>query len=229
MTITSVASFDVRLSRRAWEFAKTNAPKIDAHWSVRVREQPKLFDGEVLMLAQWSLSQGHFVGECIKADFKSFLYWREHAAPDPGVVDFFAAAALHSSEGWLILGRSSPGMSNAGTVYPPSGSLDADVAEDIPIDLDRSIIREVFEETGIELRRTELGASIIINAPPQLIVIRPVYLGLPASEIVSGIDAHLRASPEGEIAEVVIVRGRADIQSAMPPFTADYIRYAFQA
>jgi 8-oxo-dGTP pyrophosphatase MutT (NUDIX family) len=230
VSITPLASIDARLTRRTWEFSRANARRIDAHWADRTARQPSLFNGDVLLLEHWVVRDGHFSGECIRTDFKSFLYWREHDAPDREVFDFFAAGALHSREGWLILGHAGPTTSNAGKIYPPSGSLHADdQLGNGEIDLDGSIIREIHEETGIQITRAQLGPLLLIEARPQVVIVRPVAIARPAAEIVKQIGDHLRASSSAELAEVVVVRGREDIRTdVMPPFTVAYVEHAFQ-
>jgi 8-oxo-dGTP pyrophosphatase MutT (NUDIX family) len=225
--ITSLASADARLTRRSWGFASVQIGAIDAYWDRRTAEQPRLFNGAVLILDRWIVRHGHFSGECITTDFKSFLYWREHDAPDHEVFDFFATGALHTSEGWLILGRAGAAMSNAGKVYPPSGSLHADQFGHI--DLDESIVREIREETGIEVTRAQLGSMLLIEACPQIVIVRPIKTGRPSAEIVAKIEGYLRSNPSSELSNVVVVRGLADIQAGvMPPFTIAYIEHAFQ-
>lgn len=227
VNVTNLKSAEVRLSHEAWEFEAAYADKIDTYWAYRCEQQPTLFNGEVLMLRYWSLQSGRFSGQCIKADYKSFLYWREHNAPDPSVVDFFATAALYSREGWLILGRSGTDMSNAGEIYPPCGSLQlGEFGRDL--DLDASIVREVHEETGIEIDSSQLGPPVLIEAFPQLVLIRPANLEITASEIVHRIDRHLRSTATRELDGSVVVKDRSAIQEAMPPFTIAYIRYVFR-
>jgi 8-oxo-dGTP pyrophosphatase MutT (NUDIX family) len=223
-----IAAADIRLSDEPWAFARRHAGAIAAHWARRTSEQSALFNGEVVLLRRWSLRDGRFSGECIRADFKSFLYWREHDYPDSTVFDFFAAAALHSGEGWLILGRSGSAMSNAGKIYPPCGSLQLDDLDGNCFDLERSVIREVHEETGITLAPRQLGPALLIQAEPQIVVVRPVRLDRSAADIVAAISRHLRNASHRELAEIVMVKGADDIEARdMPPFTAAYIRYAF--
>src|SRR5581483_4188672 len=186
-------------------------------------ELPALFNGEVVLLRRWSITHGRCRGACIRTDFKSFLYWRDQLYPDPSVFDFVPAAALHSREGWLILGRSAPGMSNAGSIYPLCGTLHPDDFEEGRLDLEGPMMRELEEEAGIVLSRNQLGAAILVDASPVVAIIRPVVLDLPAAEIVRAISGHVERVAYRELADVVVVRSRADIRvDAMPPFTVRY-------
>jgi 8-oxo-dGTP pyrophosphatase MutT (NUDIX family) len=219
---------EVSLSDRNWQFSQKGAVEIEAYWQRRTTEQPKLFNGDILLLDSWSLLEGGFHGECLTTDYKSFLYWREHDKPDCTVTDFFPAAALHSQEGWLILGRMGPDHSSAGLIYPPCGSLHPDDIVEGKIDLDGNILREIKEETGLTLPRTELRPPILIFDGSRLAYMRPIKLERSATEIVNEIESYLARAIEPELSEIIIVKGRADIvEAVMPSFTVAYIEHAF--
>ena len=221
-------SIDVRLVSGSWDFASAHAREIDVYWTKRTAEQRGLFNGSVVMLKHWAVEERRFSGECFETDFKSFLYWREHGAPDPHVYDFFGVGPIHSAEGWLLLGRAGPAMSNAGAVYPPSGSIDLSEAERGAVDVDASIIREILEETGLELTRSQLGQPFLITAPPQIAIIRPISLHLSAARLVRHIAAHLERKQAAEICELILVRCLEDIdRNRMPPFVQQYITAVF--
>jgi 8-oxo-dGTP pyrophosphatase MutT (NUDIX family) len=226
--VAPLASAAAHIGPRTWAFAGQHAGAIDAHWRRRCRAQPKLFNGDVLLLDTWSLAGGHFCGSCVKSDFKSYLYWREHGAPDATVRDLCVTAALHSQEGWLILGRSAPDMSNAGAVYPFCGTLHPDDDTGGGIDLEGAMLREVEEETGLVLARGDLGPLLLVDTPPKLSLMRPITVPRPAQALVGDIDRFLQASAAPELSGTVIVKGVQDIDAAqMPPFVKAYIEHAF--
>lgn len=225
--IIPVARVEVRLVPGEWEFARRNSGSIDAHWQDRTRRQPQLYNGEYFMLSRWRLDGDVFAGECIQTDFKSFLYWRDHDAPDRSIHDFFPAAALHTSEGWLVLGRTGPLTSNPGLAYPPLGSPEPADVHDGRFDVDATILRETREETGIAVTRDALGPPLLIVDPPRMVVFRPVRLNRPAQAVVAEIAAFLAATPAPELSGTVLVRSIGDIDAArMPPYTIAYIRHA---
>jgi hypothetical protein len=218
----------VRLANRLWNFAAQRASAIQAHWEQRKLHRPELFDGDILLLYEWSLRDGCFRGQCLQTDFKSFLYWRDHNTADPTVFDFFPAGALHSQEGWLILGRSGPTMSNPCCVYPPCGSLQPSDCRDELIDLDGAILREINEETGLSFSAADLGPALLIGAAPQIVIVRPILIRRSARQIVEEIESFLRINEKPEISETIVVRSRSDIDSQfMPPFTTAYIEHAY--
>jgi hypothetical protein len=226
--IVPIVRAELCVSEPGWEFARTHAAEIDAYWRLRKAEQPKLFNGEVLMLHTWSLADGCFRAECLTTDFKSLLYWRENGAPDGAVLDFFGAPALHSREGWLIVGRMGPDHSIAGSIYFPCGTLHPTDVVRQTIDLDGGILRELNEETGLAFSPAQLGAPLLIFDCHRLAFIRPIHSARAAAEIVRDIEAHLARTPEPELSDVVVVKGRGDIDTAhMPPFVVAYIESAF--
>ena len=225
--IVQIDGADVSLSDRNWPFAQSHAPAIGTHWRRRTRENPKLFNGEVLLLDSWSLTGATFRGTCLITDYASFLYWREHDTLDRSVTNLFAAAALHSLEGWLIVGRMGPHHSSAGLVHPPCGSLQPEDIRQGTVDLDGNIVREIEEETGLAILPAQMSAPILIFDGFRLAYMRPVRLPWPAGTIVDDIENHLAATPEPELAEILVVRNRADIDAAMPSFAVAYITHAF--
>ena len=83
--------------------------------------------------------------------FSQFLRWRDVGFPDRSVYNCFAMPALRSGDGAFLLGEMGPSHSCAGQLYFPAGTPDrADVVGD-RVDLDGSVLRELFEETGIHV------------------------------------------------------------------------------
>ncbi|MBN8910869.1 MAG: NUDIX hydrolase [Rhizobiales bacterium] len=144
-----VPSVDLRVTDGGWAFADRHRGEIEAHWARRVREAPGFFNGPVFMMDAYSVSaHGHLSASFIRSDFRSFLYWRETGFRDDRIMDGFGSALIRSADGRVLLGRQSAGNLNSGLCYPPSGFIDVrDVRPDGLIDIDRSVAREVAEET----------------------------------------------------------------------------------
>jgi hypothetical protein len=228
--IMSVTETEISLSDHCWSFVQVHATQIEAYWHRRTAEQPKLFNGDILLLHNWSCVSGRFRGQCLITEFKSFLYWRDHKRPDGAVTDFFPAAALHSQEDWLLVGRMGHDHSSPGRIYLPCGALHTDDVYDGKVDLDGNILREIREETGLALDRTELGPPILIlDGAERLVYVRPVKLQRPAVQIVKEIQSYLGHATEPELSEIIVVKGVADISETMPSFTVAYIEQAFAA
>lgn len=137
-------------SKRAWDFARSQADQIDAHWKLRVAANPAFFNGRIYMLADYRITGDTLAGELMEVEFKQFLYWKENGFPDKAVFDVFGSGLIRSREGAVLLGRQRSGNLNEGWVYLPGGFIDPrDADADGRIDIRASVLREVQEETGL--------------------------------------------------------------------------------
>ena len=220
----------VTLTAKTWPFASDHAPDINAHWLRRTSEQPGLYDGVVLLLYNWSLSDGRFTGECLKADFKSFLFWREHGSPDPSVFDFFACGAVHSREGWIMVGCAGAQTAYPGAIFPPCGSLHPDDVSGTQIDLDASMLRELKEETGLSPSLADVRPPALILDRQRIVYLRPIMLARSANEIAKEVRSYLASVDEPELADIRFVRGLEDIdEAAMSRWALKYVREVWSA
>ena len=226
--MTHVADHTVRVEHclltavdQPWPFALERAAEIEAHWLQRSAENPKFFNGRLRMLSSYALAGDTLTGECLETDFKQFLYWRETGEPDAGVTDVFASALIWSSDGYLLLGRQTPGNINAGLTYLPGGFIDPrDVGGDGQIDIAASSEREVAEETG-------LGPDVLTRQPGfllgfcgnQLSIAVEYCCALTADATRERARAHLAQDRDPELADVVLVRQHSDLAGvAMPAY-----------
>lgn len=220
ITIIPIASCTFSLTKKPWDFADRNARAIDMHWEKASAERPKLFNGIIHLLASWQVSEGKLSGTFLRTDFKSFLYWRETGYGDAGVKDAFGSSLICSADGAVLLGRQTEGNMNAGLAYPPSGMIDVDDVGPNGIDIDTNVARELGEECG-------LGPSELDRVPGYLVAFAGPLVAI-AIEWRSKLDAealrarmlkHVRSQHAPELADVVIVRGRGEIDAVgAPPY-----------
>lgn len=137
-------------STRGWDFARSQADQIDAHWKLRVASNPPFFNGRIYMLADYRINGDTFSGELMEVEFKQFLYWKDNGCPDKAVFDVFGSGLIRSREGAVLLGRQRSGNLNEGLVYLPGGFIDPrDADAEGYVDIRASVLREVQEETGL--------------------------------------------------------------------------------
>lgn len=229
-TSVRVLSCALALSAEPWSYAGRHREAIAAYWE-RVRaERPKLFDGPVHVLTAHALDGGSLTGTFARTDFKSFLYWREHGAPGP-TADGFGSSLVRSSDGCVLLGRQVEGHLNGGFAYPPSGLIDPADAVGGSIDIDRSIARELAEETGLTRAELERRPGYIVTFAASMISIAIEWQSaLSAKALRERILAHVARQPEPELADVVIVRDLAEIDDpTILPYARAKLRLALSA
>jgi 8-oxo-dGTP pyrophosphatase MutT (NUDIX family) len=201
--------FDLRLTADQWAFAAANRRDIDGHWRQETARNPHLFNGKVLLAHRSGFRpDGTFYGDHVAVDFDAFLAWRDWGFDAGSGRNIFGAALIRPLEGDFIMGRMAAHTSNAGRIYPPSGTLDlGDVASDGSIDIEASMRRELFEETGLVASTLIEGdAYIIIEDVARICVARIFHTAKPAAETLAQIRAGIAADPDAELDDAVHVR-----------------------
>ncbi len=213
-----------------WEFARARRAEIDRHFARRLRAQPELWNGRVLLLRGYAVRDGVLRGSSFEADYASFLAWRDWDFADAGVFNVFAAAALQSADGAYLVGVMAPSTANAGMVYFPSGTPDPeDVTADGALDLGGSVIRELLEETGLDAGLFEAEPGWTLVRDRGVVALLKCFAAREnAVELRARILRQLADEPRPEFCDIRIVRGRDDLDPAMPPFLIAYFEWAWR-
>jgi hypothetical protein len=115
---------------------------------------------------------------------------------------------------------------NAGQLYPPSGSLEPrDVLSDGTIDLAGSLAAELQEEAGLEVKAAREGAKLAIFDGQRLAVVQALHFPQSFAEIDEGFRAHVAAEERPELVSLVAIRNASQIDSRMPGFAQEIVRY----
>ncbi len=210
-----------------WAFARTRRAEIDQHFA-RVRlHKPSLWNGRVLLMHEYRIEGATLQGSFFETDFASFMAWRDWGMQEHGATNGFALAALRGSDGGYVMGVMGAQTMNAGRIYFPGGTPDpSDVSGD-RVDLDGSVRREVVEETGLDLSLLDIAPGwLCLPAGAQIALLKPMQARVPAQELCAQIAANLARQTDPELANVVVVRGAADISEAMPHFIRTFLRHA---
>jgi hypothetical protein len=224
ITIRPIERLELAFAPRPWAFAIERRTEIDAYFAACQRAQPTLWNGRVLLLYEHTIEGDIFRGRCLETDFASFLAWRDWGFPDTAITNFFAMGALRAADGALLLGVMGPHTTNAGRIYFPSGTPDPDDVVGAAVDLERSLWREVAEETG--LGRADLDAMlgwIAVHAGPRIALIKPMRAFVDTDALRARILAHLARHPQPELSDIHLVRGPADLDTRMPEFVTAYL------
>jgi hypothetical protein len=222
--IHRVTALDLPVRPFAWPFAQARRDEIDVHFAEKQRERPKLWNGRVLIGRNPEFSESRFSADYFEVDFASFLAWRDWGFPDRGVFNGFGMGALRSSDGAFVLGEMAQHTANAGRIYFPSGTPDPDDVRDGAVDVAGSVVREIFEETG--LAKQDYTAEphwdcVVVGAAIAMIRLLNVDMG--GEALRARINANLARQHHPELSAVHLVRSRADFTAAMPRFVTAFL------
>ncbi|MBN9048617.1 MAG: NUDIX hydrolase [Rhizobiales bacterium] len=227
--VDAVRALDIALGDVPWRFEREKNETIAAHFARLRKSKPALWNGPVLLFRDCVLVDGVFRAEAFRTDYASFLAWldgldggTETAA---GVRNCFACPVVKSSDGAFLLGVMAPHTANAGQVYFPCGTPDFDDLVDGRVDLDSSVARELREETG--LLTADLAPApgwIVVSDGPYVALLRRFRSALSSDALRDNVRATLQAEPNPELSDIVMVRDRAGITNAMPPFVQEFLR-----
>jgi len=211
---------------RGWPFADERRAEIDAHFAQLQRSKPGLWNGQVLLLHEHTLTARVLRGSFLATDYASFLAWRDWDFPDAAIRNCFAMAALRAADGGFLLGVMNAHTANAGRIYFPGGTPDLDDVVDGRVDLAGSICRELKEETGLDTAEfsAEPGWYAVIGGA-RIALIKILRAKDGAETLGERILAHLSREPQPELADIRVVRGPDDLDPMMPAFVPAFLRH----
>jgi 8-oxo-dGTP pyrophosphatase MutT (NUDIX family) len=222
--IHRVTTLDLGFQPRPWPFADARRADIDAHFAIRQREKPELWNGRIL-LARNPVFNGERFSACyFEVDFASFLAWRDWGFPDRDVFNGFGMGALRASDGAFVLGEMGRHTANAGRIYFPSGTPDLDDLSDGAVDISGSVGREVEEETGLtsaDYRAGPYWDCVVSGAA--IAMIRILDVDISGEALRARIEANLARQRQPELSAIHLVREISDLTAAMPRFVTAFI------
>lgn len=228
-TIIPVERLELALAPRPWRFAEERRAGIDAHFARLRRANPALWNGQVLMLHNYSISETAFRGGYLVTDFASMLAWRHWGFPDADVKNCFAMGALRASDGAFVLGVMAANTANAGWIYFPAGVPDLSDVHGTRVDLAANLAREMHEETG--LRSCDYNADpgwTTVLAGARVAQIKVLRSAQTACALRARLLSHMRSQAHPELADVRIVRSPADFDRMMPPYVTAFLRHVWE-
>src|SRR4029453_647381 len=230
MVIHRVSALDLVVEAGGWPFAETRRTEIAAHFAVKQREKPALWNGRVLLGRNPVFAGDRLSASYFETDFASFLAWRDWGFPDPSVFNGFGMGALRCADGAFVLGEMGQHTSNAGRIYFPSGTPDLDDIRDGMLDISGSVTRELEEETG--LRPGEYQSEPdwhCIYTGPVVAMIRLLRLDMTGDALRERIERSLASQQQPELSAIHLVRRAQDLNPAMPRFVTAFVEAQFAA
>ena len=216
-TIHRVAELDLRLTSRPWLFADQRREEIEAHFSHKLAEKPKLWNGRILMAREPVIRDNRLSADYFETDFASFLAWRDWGYPDTEVFNGFGMGALRGSDGAFVLGEMADHTANAGRIYFPAGTPDLGDISGVSVDIAGSVVREVEEETGLtpqDYRAAEHWDCVMTGTV--VAMMRILQATVPGEALREKIEANLALQISPELSAIHLVRHSGDLTAAMP-------------
>ena len=228
IAIHRVMTLDLSFQPSPWPFADQRRAEIDAHFAIKQREKPKIWNGRILLARDSVFSGDRFSACYFDADFADFLAWRDWGFPDRGVFNGFGMGALRCSDGAFILGEMGHHTANAGRIYFPSGTPDLDDICDGAVDIAGSVAREVEEETGLTSADYRTGAHWdCVVSGAAIAMIRMLDVDVEAETLRDRIEANLARQDQPELSAIHLVRETSDLTASMPRFVTAFIEKEF--
>jgi 8-oxo-dGTP pyrophosphatase MutT (NUDIX family) len=215
--LVPIKSLDLHLRPGAWDFAAAESLRINEHWRKLADNNPKIWNGDVLICTQVELKGSVLAGDFVRTDYASFVAWRDWGWPDKSVCNVFGSAAVLSADKAVLYGRMAGHTLNAGKIYPPGGSLEMkDVTEDGRVDVMGSITRELEEETGLKAADAEWGELLAIFDEHRVSVAQVFHFADTAEAMAGRIRHYLSSAHEDELSDIEIITATSRFDSTMP-------------
>jgi 8-oxo-dGTP pyrophosphatase MutT (NUDIX family) len=221
--IIPVRDLEFHFSHLQWPFAADRRTEIEDYFTHLRRGKPELWNGRVLLLREFKISDASLEGTLFETDYASFIAWRDWGYPDQEVRACFAMGALLSSDGAFLLGVMNNHTAGAGGIYFPAGMPDPrDVFFD-RVDFDSNVRREIAEETGLSLDGITADPWLVVLAEHRVALIKVFRFPKSATEMRASILDHLKTEALPELSDVHIVREPSDFKPRMLPFVRAFL------
>ncbi|HVI28292.1 NUDIX hydrolase [Hansschlegelia sp.] len=228
--VIDVSAFDGSILPGELAIGEGERAEAQRYWANRLAENPRLFDGRVLLAETVDLSSGRLEARFREAPYSTFLWLRAGGAPGRELGNVFSAAAVVTSDGAVLLGRMAPHTATAGQMYFPAGTPDLEDVVGDTVDLEGSLARELMEETG-------LGAPLVRPTEKRFVVahgflyacIRRFDTDLDAEALARTVEANLAAEAEPELDRAVLVRSAEELTAMSPVYVHAAIAHLLKA
>lgn len=212
---------DVRLDASPHPFELRFAEEIAANWTLEIAANPALYNGRILLPSSLALNGRRLVGSCHAVNYETLLFWRKHR-DIPTAEHAFASAALISSDGALVAIRMGPQTASAGRILFAAGSFEQPDLVDGRVDVDANMVREVREETGLDIVSLRRDPHyMLFSTHGGTAITRRYWLDQPADIVARKIEAFVAGEVDPEISGPVIIRqGETMPAQTLPHFTA---------
>ena len=224
--ILPVDEIDVRLDPAPHPFETGNIAAIRENWQREVAAKPALFDGRVALLSELGYAERRLFGRCHVVGYSTFLYWRKDRVATAGHA--FAHPMLVATDNALVAIRMGAQTVNSGRVYFAAGSFEPGDFPDGVADAHGNMVREVREETGLDISSARRGKRHYALATERgTVIFRRYFLDATADEIAARIREFVAGESEPEIEGPVVIRNAGDLPEGLMPHMKPMIDWHF--
>lgn len=224
---------ELRVQDASWPFAERHAAASASHWQRGLAENPRMFNGCILILVAHELRDDVFYGRYARTDFASYLYWRETGFDDAPTCDAFAMVMLGGRDGGWLLAQAAGHTLNAGLYVPPGGLIDERDADPAGlVDIRRSALREMAEETGLSTGDVVLAEGTWIARDNALLALAlPCTSRMANDAVIERVNRHNRAACDAELDNALwLMPGELDAAAgSAQPQVPKYLRLLLAA
>ena len=222
--IAALDRIEILFEPWSWPFAAERRGEIEDYFAELRRERSGVWNGRILLLHRYAVSDRMLRGACFATDYASFCAWRAWKFPDPTVFNVFAAAALRSADGAFLVGEMASSTANAGLVTFPCGTPEPADLDAGRLDLGANLGRELLEETGLPIAalKPEAGWTMVRDGC-YLAFLKAVAAPEAAEALRTRIMRHLEGEQWPEFVDIRVVRSADDLEAGMPPFMTAFL------
>jgi 8-oxo-dGTP pyrophosphatase MutT (NUDIX family) len=226
--IIRVERLDFRLGNWQWPFSHERRTEIASHFRALKKEKPALWNGRVFLLRNYDVSNAVLRGEFFETGFADLLAWRDWGYPDRTIYSCFAMAAIEAQDNGFLLGVMGEHTANPGSIYFPTGTPDVDDLCGDRVDLDKSVRRELAEETGLEFEQfqAERGWSVVFSNR-HIALIKRLRSAESAEHVRNRILTFLARDSQPELADMRVFYGVNDLTPAVKPYVRLYLEHVW--
>jgi hypothetical protein len=224
VSIIPVDRLDLAVAPFDWPFATARRAEIEAHFVMRRRTAPGLWNGRVLLMRDYAFADGTLKGTFFETGYADFLAWRDWEFPDRAVANCFSMGALRANDGAYLLGVMGAHTASPGSIYFPAGTPDPGDIRGGTVDLAGSVVREIAEETGLTDITVAPQWHAIVDRQ-YIALITMVAMPQSAETLRAMMLRHLASERQPELSDIRILRSIADFDAKMPRFVTAYLSH----
>ncbi len=224
--IRRLSRLDLAVEAGGWPDVAPHRPEIEANFAALSAANPHIWNGRVLLLRQYEISDDALIGRCIETDFAAFNWWRKRGIDDLGVKNIFGFAAVEGADGGFLMGVMGDHTAAPGRVYFAGGTPDPQDIVEGSLDLRGSALREMGEEIGLSEGEAEEGAGWdLVEHGLYFGLMRRMRFPHATEDLAARARAFLARETLPELKDVHVIACERDLTEHVVPFAADYVRW----